>query len=67
MIYFNTFDEAQAYADAVHAELSKNPRYIAERWSDVFEIQGKYGVYSHPCVEPSGNIDFVPLTENSGE
>jgi hypothetical protein len=56
MIYaFTTIEQAQAYADFVQSELSKNPPYIAQRWSDVIHgSDNRYYVWAHHNFHPNG-------------
>jgi hypothetical protein len=58
---FLTEQEAQTYADAVQAELSKNPAYIASKWSDVITgSDGAYYVSAHQSVSYAEGVDSVP-------
>jgi len=41
---FETIEEAQEYADAVHEYLSTFPGYIAEKWADVIEDEEGFHV-----------------------
>jgi hypothetical protein len=61
MIYaFTTIERAQAYADYVQAELSKNPPYIAQRWSDIIHgSDGRYYVWAHQAYKPKGTTQEV--------
>ena len=63
---FQTQADAQAYADAVQAELCKNPKYIAPRWSDVYTgTDNAFYVYSHPQVIPMGST-YIEQTDEEG-
>jgi aspartate/methionine/tyrosine aminotransferase len=58
---FQTEQEAQNYADAVQAELRKNRKYIAPRWSDVYTgTDGAFYVYANASVEAEETVSEIP-------
>jgi hypothetical protein len=54
--------DAQAYADHVQAELSKNAAYIASKWSDVVTgSDGAFYVAIHQAFPHNGQaVDGIP-------
>jgi hypothetical protein len=64
---FQTQADAQAYADAVQAELRKNRMYIAPRWSDVYTgTDNAFYVYANASVEAEETVSDIPQPEQEG-
>ncbi len=63
---FNTYEEADAYNNAVHDILSENPLYIADKWAYIFEHQGKFYVDTHESVLAENVVPQIPNLNNDG-
>ena len=60
---FETKQDAQDYADLVHAYLSTFAGYIAERWCEVGEDNT---VELYADVQPQTNYTLIQEQENNG-
>ena len=63
---FQTHQDAKDYADQVHAYLQTFAGYIAERWSDVIELEGMFYVPMFIDIEPQTayeQVERIPYIE----